>query len=65
MSHIYLSYPEIESMNVCPVGHPLISTHYLWEREICNFSREQRRYSLIDNSTTEISIAKRKFIINT
>lgn len=39
MNHIYLSYPETESMNVCPVGHPLISTLCLWEREICNFSR--------------------------
>lgn len=39
MNHIYLSYPETESIIVCPVGHPLISTLCLWEREICNFSR--------------------------
>lgn len=39
MNHIYLSYPETESIIVCPVGHPMISTLCLWEREICNFSR--------------------------
>lgn len=32
MNHIDLSNPEIESINACPVGHPFISTPYLWER---------------------------------
>ncbi len=51
MNHIYLSYPEIESIIVCPVGHPMISTLYLWEREICNFSREKRE---VDNMVSQL-----------
>lgn len=44
MNHIYLSYPETESINVCPVGHPSISTLCLWEREMRNFSRKEGEY---------------------
>ena len=39
MNHIYLFYPETESINVCSVGHPSISILCLWEREMCNFSQ--------------------------
>ena len=43
MNHIYLSYPEIESMNVCPVGHPLISTP-IYGKEKCAIFHDGTRW---------------------
>lgn len=36
---------------VCPVGHPMISTLCLWEREICNFSRWKEKVYMITTKT--------------
>ena len=46
MNHIYLSYTEIESMNVCPVGHPLISTPIYAKEKCAIFHDENREYTL-------------------
>ena len=58
LNHIYLSDPKIESIIVCPIGHPMISTHYLWEREICNFSRGRRGVTINDTRIKYLLVAK-------
>lgn len=61
MNHIYLSYPETESIIVCPVGHPMISTLCLWEREICNFSRGRRDPNINDIRIKYVKVLDRLY----
>lgn len=45
MNHIYLSYPETESIIVCPIGHPLISTPIYGKEKSAIFHDGRRKYS--------------------
>lgn len=64
MNQIYLSYPEIESMNVCPIGHPLIST-LIYGKEKSAIFHEKRRNKLYGQPVRLVKRLTMNFIIST